>query len=152
MHPARQTFKNLVFWIGLPFLVILILILPLPQRATAAQDRYFQLKASRFAYEPSTLHVNRGDRVTIDLVSEDVIHGLAIDGHDLEIIAEPGQPARMRFIAGHPGVFRLRCSVTCGPMHPFMIGKLQVGANDLYWRAAALAALLAFAGVWKVRR
>jgi plastocyanin len=142
---SRQKLANFLFWFGLSILVIVILVLPLPQSVAASQDRSFHLKASRFAYEPSALQVNRGDRVTNDLEAEDVTHGLSIDGYNLEVTADPGQPARMTFVADHSGVFRMRCSVTCGLMHPFMIGKLQVGSNELYWRAA-VALLLALSG------
>jgi hypothetical protein len=35
--------------------------------------------------------------------------------------------------------------VTCGALHPFMIGKLQVGPNTWLWRAIALTVLAALA-------
>jgi heme/copper-type cytochrome/quinol oxidase subunit 2 len=89
--------------------------------------------------------------VTIDLVSTDVVHGLAVDGYGVEVIADPGQTARLTFIADRHGTFRFRCSATCGPMHPFMIGKLQVGQNELFLRGAALALLVIIAGTWKSR-
>jgi hypothetical protein len=33
-----------------------------------------------------------------------------------------------------------------------MIGKLNVGSNDLLWRAIGLGALAVVAGVWIIRR
>jgi heme/copper-type cytochrome/quinol oxidase subunit 2 len=91
--------------------------------------------------------VNPGDRVTIELQSTDVVHGLYVDGYQVAQTVDPGQTARLTFVADRAGTFRLRCSVTCGPLHPFMIGKLVVGSNALLWRAAGLA-LLALAGVF----
>jgi heme/copper-type cytochrome/quinol oxidase subunit 2 len=152
VHINRQKLSKYLFWIGLPILVLLILTIPVPGQASVPQERSFFVEASRFAYQPSVLKVNQGDRVTIDLVAEDVTHGLSVDGYNLEITADPGQPTRLTFVADHSGAFRLRCSVTCGPMHPFMIGKLQVGSNDLYLRGVGLALLLTFAALWKVRR
>ena len=96
--------------------------------------------------------VNPGDRVTIELVSTDVVHGMYIDGYDLDVQADPGQPQRLTFIADRAGMFRFRCSVTCGELHPFMIGKLHVGQNTLLWRGMGLAVLLGFAGIWMVRQ
>ncbi len=106
----------------------------------------FRIKASQFAYEPSELNVGPGDTVVIQLVSTDVVHGLYIDGYDLSVEADPGQTKTLTFTANKPGSFRFRCSVTCGAMHPFMIGKLNVGTNTGLVRAAGLA-LLGLLGV-----
>jgi heme/copper-type cytochrome/quinol oxidase subunit 2 len=62
------------------------------------------------------------------------------------------QTARLTFVADRPGAFRFRCSVTCGPLHPFMIGRLIVGANVWWWRMIGLAALAVVAGAWRGRR
>ena len=105
----------------------------------ARADRHFRIEASSFQYTPEAIHVNPGDHVTIDLVSTDVVHGLYIDGYDLNVTADPGQTATLSFVADRAGSFRFRCSVTCGALHPFMIGKLNVGSNDLLWRAIGLA-------------
>ena len=103
--------------------------------------RTFQVKASRFEFSPAEITVNPGDQVSIELTSSDVVHGLYIDGYNLQIAADPGQTQTLTFTADQSGTFRLRCSVTCGDLHPFMIGKLHVGSNTLLWRAIGLATL-----------
>jgi heme/copper-type cytochrome/quinol oxidase subunit 2 len=108
--------------------------------------------ASSFQYAPAIVRVQPGDRVTLELVSTDVVHGLYLDGYDRRVSADPGQTARLTFVADRTGTFRFRCSVTCGPLHPFMIGKLVVGTNWLAWRAVGLAILAAAAGLFGVRR
>jgi heme/copper-type cytochrome/quinol oxidase subunit 2 len=90
-----------------------------------------RIAASQYEFGPAVISVNQGDRVTIELVSTDVVHGLYLDGYDLEVTADPGQTASLSFIADKSGTFRFRCSVTCGPLHPFMIGKLKVGNNTV---------------------
>ena len=50
-------------------------------------------------------------------------------------------------MAARRGKFRYRCSVTCGALHPFMIGELIVGPNDFFWRASG-AALITLAGLF----
>ncbi len=90
-----------------------------------------------FAFEPGRLRVNQGDRVTVILHSTDVVHGLYIDGYGIDITAEPGRPAQASFVADKLGKFRYRCSVSCGAMHPFMIGELIVGPNIPFGRAVA---------------
>ena len=135
-------------WVILPALAIPILVLPIPPLGTQPTDRVYRVEAGRFAYSPGVLRANPGDRVTIELVSTDVVHGLEIDGYGLGITADPGQPAAMTFLADRSGTFRMRCTVTCGAMHPFMIGKLQVGQNVWLWRGAGLVLLGVVAGLW----
>ena len=132
-----------------------IVVVPSPTALAARAARaewHFRIEAGSFQYTPEAIHVNPGDHVTIDLVSTDVVHGLYIDGYDLSVTADPGQTASLSFVADRAGSFRFRCSVTCGALHPFMMGKLNVGSNDLLWRAIGLGALVVVAGVWAVRR
>jgi heme/copper-type cytochrome/quinol oxidase subunit 2 len=119
---------------------------PLPVPAITPQERTFEIDARQYAYSPSELKVNPGDIVTIHLVSTDVVHGLFVDGYDVSVTADPGQTATLTFVADKPGSFRFRCNVTCGAMHPFMIGKLTVGTNQWLYRSIGLA-VLAIAGI-----
>jgi heme/copper-type cytochrome/quinol oxidase subunit 2 len=138
-------------WFIIGLLALAIVFVPNPIALAAPADQHFRMEASSFQYTPETIHVNPGDRVTIDLVATDVVHGLYIDGYDLNVTADPGQTATLSFVADRSGSFRFRCSVTCGALHPFMIGKLNVGSNDLLWRAIGLGALALVAGVWAMR-
>ncbi len=125
---------------------------PLPVPALASQERTFRIEARQFAYSPSELKVNPGDTVTIQLVSTDVVHGLYIDGYDLSLEADPGQTSTLRFTADKSGSFRFRCNVSCGAMHPFMIGKLTVGTNDWLIRSAGLAVVAVLGVLILVKR
>ena len=125
---------------------------PLPVPSRAPQERIFQIDARQFAYSPSELSVNPGDKVTIQLISNDVIHGLYIDGYGVSLEADPGQTAALTFIANKSGSFRFRCNVTCGAMHPFMIGKLTVGTNNWLYRSFGFAALAIFGVILSVRQ
>ena len=146
-HSYRRWGVVIVCVIGL-----LIAFAPAPIVLSAPADRIIRVDARSFQYTPESIHVNPGDRVTLELSSADYVHGLYIDGYDLNLVADPGQTARLTFTADRPGSFRMRCSVTCGALHPFMIGKFNVGRNDLLWRALGLAVLAAFAGIWWMRR
>ncbi|MDE2126730.1 MAG: hypothetical protein KGJ62_09080 [Armatimonadetes bacterium] len=130
-------------------------------------DRTFHITASKYAYNPSIIHVNKGDRVRIYLTSLDVTHGFYLDGYDLDAKISPDdKPYERRplehtafhkvpyiqFIATREGKFRFRCSQTCGFMHPFMIGEMVVAPNREFAAgigglvAVAMVALLAGAG------
>jgi heme/copper-type cytochrome/quinol oxidase subunit 2 len=151
-HPAKVARSKLWFY-GPVFVVIVLLILlvPLPQAASTPTDRTIRIEASRFQFVPGEIHVNPGDKVTVELISQDVVHGLSLDNYNFNLQAEPGQIVTGTFIANQSGVFRFRCSFTCGNLHPFMIGKLTVGSNYLLIRGIALAGLAvagAFLSMW----
>jgi heme/copper-type cytochrome/quinol oxidase subunit 2 len=125
---------------------LIVAFAPLPVSSVQPQARTFVVDARQFAYSPSELNLNLGDTVTIQLVSTDVAHGFYIDGYDVSTQADPGQTSTLTFVANKAGSFRFRCNVTCGAMHPFMIGKLIVGENDWLYRSTGLS-VLAFVSV-----
>jgi hypothetical protein len=90
--------------------------------------------------------------VTVELVSTDVVHGFSLDGYNFELKADPGQTATGIFVADKAGDFRFRCSVACGNLHPFMIGKLRVGPNFLLARGIGLGLLAVIVALWPLRK
>ncbi len=145
LNTGHPTFHNLmrtgVFLLLFVIAGLAVAFAPLPVRPIMPQERTFRIEARQFAYSPSELSVNPGDIVTIQLASSDVVHGLYIDGYDISVEADPGQTATLTFTATKTGSFRVRCNVTCGAMHPFMIGKLTVGTNSWLYRSMGLAVL-----------
>lgn len=141
----------MISWAILGTAALLVAFAPLPNSAPAPTERLYRVEAGDFAYSPAVLQVNPGDQVTIELASTDVVHGLYVDGYDLSVTADPGQPATLTFTANRTGAFRLRCSVTCGALHPFMIGKLQVGSNLLLWRGIGLT-FVGLLGIFFIRQ
>jgi len=139
-------------WAVFVGLILVVWFTPFPAAATTPTEHTFQIEAKRFEYSPAILTVNPGDRVTIELTATDVVHGLSIDGYNLATTADPGQTASLTFVADRQGSFRFRCTVTCGNMHPFMIGKLNVGQNTLLWRAFALSGLALVGGAWVLKK
>jgi heme/copper-type cytochrome/quinol oxidase subunit 2 len=133
---------------GLVVAVAALLLLGIaPPTAEEPSERLLRIEASQYRFDPGVVQVKRGDTVTIELVATDVVHGLYLDGYNLQMEADPGQTARLTFVADRAGTFRFRCSVSCGAMHPFMIGKLGVGQNTLLWIGIGLALLAVVAGV-----
>jgi cytochrome c oxidase subunit 2 len=94
-----------------------------------AEEKFFEIKAKKFVYTPNIIKVNKGDQVKIRLISEDVHHGLFLDGYGIKTSAHPGQEGSLDFVANKSGRFSFRCSVTCGEFHPYMIGYLIVEPN-----------------------
>ena len=141
------SFRTSLGWAALAVAALAVAIVPPPPAGHSTVQRHIRVSASSFEYAPAVIAVNPGDQVTLELASSDVVHGLFVDGYELNVTAEPGQPARLTFVADRPGVFRWRCSVSCGPLHPFMAGRLKVGPPLTFYAAVVLAAMaLAFGG------
>ena len=127
---------------------------------TAPEDRTFHVRARSFAFEPAVLRVRQGDRVTLHLTAEDVVHGFFLEGHgidatlfplrrefDLRVAGKREKATAVTFTAGPAGKYRYRCSVSCGAMHAFMSGELIVEPNRLWPSAAAAAVALSLGAV-----
>ena len=98
-----------------------------------AEERLIEVKARKFSYTPNIIRVNKGDTVRIRLISEDVHHGMFIDGYGIKTSAHPGQDGSLKFVADKKGRFTFRCSVTCGEFHPYMTGYLVVEPNSRFF-------------------
>ncbi len=123
-------------------------------------DVNIKIEARQFAFTPAQVEVHQGDRVHLQVTSMDVAHGIYMDSFGAQAIAPPGQPATVTFVADRAGTYRFRCSTTCGPLHPFMIGQLTVlpasSANPGPFMAALVLAVLAAAwtvgSIWRTNR
>jgi len=152
VKPTQQA-KQVKHWLvpaAFAAAALLVLFLPAGLVRAAPSERTIRIEADMYRFTPGQLRVNPGDRVTLELVSTDVVHGLSLDGHDFDLQADPGQTAVGTFVAGQPGAYRFRCSVACGSLHPFMIGVLRVGPNMLLLRGVGLAVLAVAAAFWSV--
>jgi len=118
-------------------LALAVLLWPVPYSATPVIHR-ITMTAEQYAFDPPVLHVNQGDRVLLTLQASDVVHGFYLDGYGIKARVEPGVSQEVEFIADRVGKFRYRCSVSCGTLHPFMIGELVVSPNVAFARAVGL--------------
>ncbi|MFQ5801094.1 MAG: cupredoxin domain-containing protein [Candidatus Hydrothermarchaeales archaeon] len=107
----------------------------------------FHIKLSGYKYEPSVIKVKQGDRVRLLLEGMDIEHGFYIDGYDLDIKVRHAEVKTLEFVADRPGAFKIRCSVVCGPLHPFMTGKLVVEPNLQFLASLGLSLIMPFAAL-----
>jgi heme/copper-type cytochrome/quinol oxidase subunit 2 len=112
----------------------------------------FLIKLSRYSYTPSVIRVKQGDSVRLLLEGMDLEHGFYIDGYDMDVKVRHAELKTLEFVADKPGAFKIRCSVVCGPLHPFMTGKLVVEPNMPFWTAIALSFLMPFAALTVMHR
>jgi len=107
----------------------------------------FHIKLKRYEYSPSVIKVQQGDMVRLIVEGVDLEHGLYIDGYDIGVEVRHAEQKTLEFVADKPGAFKIRCSVVCGPLHPFMTGKLVVEPNNRFWIAIGLSIIAPFAAL-----
>jgi heme/copper-type cytochrome/quinol oxidase subunit 2 len=146
-----MTRARLVLLLPFAALAVLVALVPLPFSARPA-TREVTVVARQFAFDPPVLHVNRGDRVRLVVRAADVVHGFVVDGYGRDVRVEPGISQRVELVAERAGKFRYRCSVTCGPLHPFMTGDLIVSPNLGLLRAVGLVVVALAATLVTLRR
>ena len=83
-------------------------------RGTAAADRSIheiQITASRYAFEPVTIHVNAGEPVRVVIRSTDGVHGFSIPTLKIDVqVPKGGDPAAVEFTAPAAGRYEIACA------------------------------------------
>lgn len=136
------------YWImfSLSLAVIAMMIFPALGKTEVGRTREITIHARAFEYTPRTIQVNRGDRVKLTLIADDVTHGLILENYDIELEAQPRQdpPPSVEFVADKGGKYHFRCTVVCGAFHPFMVGEFVVEPYNklpIAWGLTALVAI-----------
>ncbi len=117
-----------------------------------ASTRVITVEAGQWEYSPGIITVNEGDRVTLRFATGDVTHGFYLDGYGIEQAILPHETAEVHFVATRAGRWMFRCSVTCGPFHPYMVGWLRVQPNTTLrwgWIAVGAVGLAALYAAWE---
>jgi len=94
--------------------------------AVVSDVKEFKITAKQFQFTPSTIEVNKGDKVRLIITSTDVPHGFSIPEYKINERLDPGKPVTIEFTADKQGTFTSFCSVFCGSGHSNMKGKLIV--------------------------
>ncbi len=86
----------------------------------------FNIISKKWVFEPSTITVNKDDRVRLIIDNIDVDHGFALSAFGINEKLLPGQVHTIEFTADKSGSFSFFCSVFCGSGHSGMRGTLIV--------------------------
>lgn len=84
------------------------------------------LLAQIWFFTPREIRVPVGSEVTFVATSRDVIHGLRIQGTNVNLMLIPGQISQATATFNRPGEFLLVCHEYCGIGHHTMSGKVIV--------------------------
>lgn len=92
----------------------------------ATNLKEFDVIAKQWEFEPSTIEVDFGDTVILNIESIDVNHGIMIPEFGVNKMLNAGEKIQVEFIATKKGTFSFFCNVFCGSGHSNMGGKIIV--------------------------
>ena len=142
-HEAQQIEGSLpleVVWSTIPLLICLFVfgwgaklfyhVLTPPADATTfyvtGKQWMWKLQHPTGQREINELHVPRGEKIVLKMISEDVIHDFWIPAFRVKADVLPGMYGTLWFEATRVGTYRLFCAEYCGTKHSEMIGKVVV--------------------------
>jgi cytochrome c oxidase subunit 2 len=76
-----------------------------------------EIHAKRYAFIPAEITLKKGRPVKLELVSDDVVHSLVIDGLHLRARMPAGEKVEMTVTPNQAGDFKGKCGVFCGSGH-----------------------------------
>lgn len=82
--------------------------------------------AQVFMFDPQTLTVPDGARVTFYVTSPDVVHGFYIAKTDVNMMAVPGWVNTESHVFNRKGTYLLICHEYCGAGHQNMFARIEV--------------------------
>ncbi len=88
------------------------------------------MTAIRSHFNPEHVTVKQGDKVIWRITNleraVDATHGFSIPVYNINLSLEPGETAKIEFIADTPGTFPFYCSEFCSALHLEMMGYFMV--------------------------
>jgi cytochrome c oxidase subunit II len=93
--------------------------------------RVIEIKATKFDFDPELIIVNKGERIKLVVIAEDIPHGFEIEGYtipeyDIDTVIRPGIPLELEFTAERMGVWEFICTIYCGFSHSEMKGTFVI--------------------------
>ncbi|MFC4767089.1 cytochrome c oxidase subunit II [Effusibacillus consociatus] len=79
-----------------------------------------------FGYNPGTLEVPAGSKVTFISTSKDVVHGFQIPETNVNMMVVPGHINKATQTFNKPGEYLILCNEYCGAGHHMMMAKVIV--------------------------
>lgn len=93
--------------------------------------RTIKIKAYQFYFEPTTIIVNKGEKIKLIIEAMDIPHGFEIEGfkiqdYDINTVIRKGAPLILEFSADEEGIWTFICTIFCGSAHSTMRGTFVV--------------------------
>ncbi len=85
-----------------------------------------RMTAQIWSFTPNEVRVPQGSTVRFVATSKDVVHGLLVPYHNINVMLLPGQVSRAQARFDTPGEYPIICHEYCGIAHHTMAGKIIV--------------------------
>ena len=92
----------------------------------APRAKVIKISAKRFDYSPGKLILKKGQRVVLELTSQDVVMGFNLPDFNVRADMIPGKVTRVEFTPDKTGEFTFLCDIFCGSGHEEMHGRITV--------------------------
>lgn len=93
-----------------------------------------KMAAVRSQFGPEKIQATVGDTLVLHVTNieqtSDMIHGFAINDHNLNVIIDPGETKTVTLKLEKPGVFPFYCTNFCSALHQEMQGYLEVKPKE----------------------
>ena len=91
-------------------------------------EKVVRITARRFAFLPGEVTLKKGEPVTLEFTSADVVMGFNAPDFGIRADIIPGKVSSLKFTPDKTGTFVFLCDIFCGDGHEGMSGKLHVVA------------------------
>jgi cytochrome c oxidase subunit 2 len=88
-----------------------------------------RMTAQIWAFVPNEIRVPAGSTVHFWATSRDVVHGLLVPRHNINVMVLPGQISHAQARFDTPGEYPIICHEYCGIAHHTMAGRIIVEAK-----------------------
>ncbi|MBX3278917.1 MAG: cupredoxin domain-containing protein [Acidobacteria bacterium] len=106
--------------------IIHIALLVAAALQAGADPQVITMTAKKYEFSPSTVTVERGRAVRLEITATDRTHGFEIKEFNIKVKLEKDKKTVVEFTPDKAGEFEIKCSEFCGFGHGRMKGKLVV--------------------------
>ncbi|HEX4022157.1 MAG TPA: cupredoxin domain-containing protein [Acidobacteriaceae bacterium] len=107
--------------------ILTVMVSPLLSRGYAeAKISIFTIHARRYEFLPSEITLKVGQRVKLIFISDDITHGISVEGLLLDLNIRRNKPTEIEITPSKAGDFEGECSRYCGVGHDRMKFSIHV--------------------------
>jgi cytochrome c oxidase subunit 2 len=112
-----NTMKMTRWLFPLVFVTGLVTVTTMSHSKAPVDPRIIAITAHRYEFTPNAVTLKKGEMVTLQLTSDDVMHGFLIKPLKIETDILPGKVTELTIKPEITGTFRVICDHFCGVEH-----------------------------------